>query len=316
MRTRDELKRLQSLSLEDKITLTKLRIQEFYEAMGVVYVSFSGGKDSTVLLHIVRELYPEVKGVFFNTGLEFPEVVQHVKSFDNVEMLRPEKTFKQVIDEYGWTWPSKEVSEKIYYARNGSDWANKRFDGLNKDGSESSLYNNLYGKWKPLVNNAPFKINDKCCEVMKKSLSTKYQTKSKTAPILATMASESKLRLTSWRRTGCNVTDGKHPKSAPMSFWTEQDVLQYILDYNIKIPSVYGEIVKDKRGKLRTTGEDRTGCIFCLCGCHLEKADNRRFIRLAHTHPKLYDYCMNKLGMKEILDYIQEFTGCQDLYLK
>ena len=50
----NELRRLQSLPLEDKITLTKLRIQEWYEHWGgAVFVSFSGGKDSTVLLKLV-----------------------------------------------------------------------------------------------------------------------------------------------------------------------------------------------------------------------------------------------------------------------
>ena len=66
---------------------------------GAVFVSFSGGKDSTVLLKLVRELYPDVKAVFCDTGLEYPEIKQHVKSFDNVEIIRPKKTFKQVVEE-------------------------------------------------------------------------------------------------------------------------------------------------------------------------------------------------------------------------
>ena len=62
-----------------------------------VYVSFSGGKDSTVLLHIVREMYPEVEAVFVNTGLEYPEIQQFVKTFDNVTILRPKMRFDEVI---------------------------------------------------------------------------------------------------------------------------------------------------------------------------------------------------------------------------
>lgn len=42
--TKDELKRLQSLPLEDKIALTKLRITEFYEQnSGNIVISYSGG---------------------------------------------------------------------------------------------------------------------------------------------------------------------------------------------------------------------------------------------------------------------------------
>ena len=87
-----------------------------------------------------------------------------------------------------------------------------------------------------------------------------------------------------------------------MSFWTEQDILQYIKDNNIAIPSVYGDIVEAK-GKLKTTGVDRTGCMFCPIGVHLEKHPNR-FQRMKVTHPKIYDYCINQLGLGELLDYV------------
>ena len=93
-----------------------------------------------------------------------------------------------------------------------------------------------------------------------------------------------------------------------MSFWTEQDVLQYIRQFNIPYASVYGDIVEDENGKLYTTLCDRTGCVFCGFGCHLEKPENR-FQRLKKTHSKLWEYCMKPiseggLGMKEVLEYI------------
>ena len=43
--------------------------------------------------------------------------------------------------------------------------------------------------------------------------------------------------------------------------------------------------------------------MFCMFGAHLEKEPNR-FQRLKETHPKQYDYCINKLGLGEVLDYI------------
>ena len=99
MRTREELKMLQSLSLEVKIAKTQQRIREWVTYFGVegVYVSFSGGKDSTVLLHIVREMYPDVEAVFVNTGLEYPEIQRFVKTFDNVKILYPKMKFYEVI---------------------------------------------------------------------------------------------------------------------------------------------------------------------------------------------------------------------------
>jgi 3'-phosphoadenosine 5'-phosphosulfate sulfotransferase (PAPS reductase)/FAD synthetase len=68
-----ELQQLQGLPLELKVLKSKQRIKEWYEHYnGDVYVSFSGGKDSTVLLRMVRELYPDVPAVFIDTGLEYP----------------------------------------------------------------------------------------------------------------------------------------------------------------------------------------------------------------------------------------------------
>lgn len=165
--TDEELKYLQSLLLEEKIDITKLRIIEFYQHYdGNVYVSFSGGKDSTVLLHIAREVYPDIKGVYVDTGLEFPEVKQHVKSIDNIDIIRPSMTFKQVLDEYGFVYPSKETSEKIYYARSGSQWAINCLHGLKADGTQSNFLQR-FKKWNYLVD-APFKISPKCCDIMKK----------------------------------------------------------------------------------------------------------------------------------------------------
>ena len=114
------------------------------------------------------------------------------------------------------------------------------------------------------------------------------------------MTAESNLRKQAWLKTGCNAFE--NGQSKPMSFWTEQDVLQYIVDHNIKIPTVYGDVVKID-GKWTTTGVQRTGCMFCPIGCHLDKGENR-FQRMARTHPKIYDYCMNQLGMADFLDYI------------
>lgn len=102
---------------------------------------------------------------------------------------------------------------------------------------------------------------------------------------------------------GCNAFEAKKKTSQPLSFWTEQDILKYIRQEGLKIASVYGEIVGvDKAGfeyeplpgidcKLKCSGCDRTGCIFCCFGVHLEKGKTR-FQRLAQTHPKQYEYCM------------------------
>lgn len=118
-RTISDLKMMQSLPLAVKVRMTETRIREWVKVYGEngVYVSFSGGKDSTVLLHIVRGLYPSIPAVFVNTGLEYPEIQSFVRTFENVTILTPKKSFKQVLSEYGYPFIGKEVSRNIYYAK-------------------------------------------------------------------------------------------------------------------------------------------------------------------------------------------------------
>ena len=114
-----DLQMLQALPLEVKVRKTEERIKEWVEEYGIdgVYVSFSGGKDSTVLLHIARRLFPTIKAVFVDTGLEYPEIREFVRTFDNVEWLKPKMNFKQVIEKYGYPFISKEVSGCVDGAR-------------------------------------------------------------------------------------------------------------------------------------------------------------------------------------------------------
>ncbi len=122
--TIQELQTRQALPLNLKIALTKSRIRDWVDWYGEsgVYVSFSGGKDSTVLLDLVRQEYPNVTAVFVDTGLEYPEIRDFVKTFENVEWLKPKKTFKQVINDCGYPFVGKEVAEKVYYAQKYLTW--------------------------------------------------------------------------------------------------------------------------------------------------------------------------------------------------
>ncbi len=114
-----DLYQMQSLPLNAKVRMTQRRIKEWVDEYGEdgVYISFSGGKDSTVLLDIARKLYPNIKAMFVDTGLEYPEIRQFVKQFNNVDWIKPKMTFRQVIERYGYPFISKEVSECVYGAR-------------------------------------------------------------------------------------------------------------------------------------------------------------------------------------------------------
>lgn len=302
------MKVLQALPLELKIEKTKLRIREWYDYYGgEVYVSFSGGKDSTVLLDIARGIYPEIEAVYVDTGLEYPELRQFVKSVDNVTWIKPKMNFKKVIQEYGYPIISKEIANKVHGAKPG----NTRWQQLHgvytnpKTGQLSTHFN--CKKYKYLLD-ADFKISDQCCDIMKKRPSCDYEKQSGKKPILGLMAEESSKRKRDYMKTGCNAFDKHRPQSQPMGFWTSQDVLEYLYTYKTPYAEVYGEILKDDNGRYYTTGCHRTGCIFCGFGCHLEKEPNR-FQMLKESHPKLWEYCMKPiedggLGMREVMEYI------------
>lgn len=328
--SKGDLEQMQSLPLKIKITMTERRVFDWYEYYGGdVYLSFSGGKDSTVLKHIIDNMGINIPSVFVNTGLEFPEIQRFAMSQPNVTTIRPKMMFPEVLKKYGYPVASKEVSQKVESYRKGQQWAKKYFE------SEEKVDFGVADRWKILID-APFDVSSSCCKVMKKTPAHQYEKQTGRKPILATMAEESQLRKSQWIRAGCNSFDNKRPSSKPMSFWTEQDVLHYIKENDIPYCSVYGDIVvkpeadEDKDqitfaeymnqydGEiLTTTGANRTGCMFCMFGCHRDKNPNR-FQRMKETHPRQYEYCIgggemvdgkwqpNKqgLGLGFVLDYI------------
>ena len=123
---------------------------------------------------------------------------------------------------------------------------------------------------------------------MKKYPCKLYEKETKNKAIIGTMASDSMQRESSYLKTGCNNFE---KGSAPLSFWLEQDIWDYIKKYELPYCKVYD------------TGVTNTGCVYCMFGVHLEKEPNR-FQLMQKTHPNLYNYCMNKLELNKILDFI------------
>lgn len=296
-----ELRRLQRQPYEWKVQHALDVIREFVEHEGVngVYVSFSGGKDSLVLLHLVRSIYPDVPAVFANTGIEFPESVKFVREFQNVTEVYPVKHFPKILKEDGIVYPSKEVAMYVRDARKGSKYAVNGFLGKDLAGN-SNRYKNRFKKWAYLVD-CGVKISPDCCELMKEKPMREYETREQRSPIIGTRAEESFRRAVGWMKSGCNSFVGKRHKSTPLSLWTEQDVLEYIVEHRIALSPMYGDVVKVD-GKYMLTGCARTGCMFCPVPMAHGDLKNIEYAR--KHHPKIYAAIMKKHGLKEMLEKV------------
>lgn len=396
-----DLAQMQSLPLEAKIRMTKERIKVWYESWtrfeiydkatgktrfvtidtrdalaepplkdteyieaalpGQVYVSFSGGKDSTVVADLCAQVCKRygytLYLLFVNTGLEYPEIQKFVKVFAEwlrktygievvLDIVRPEMRFDEVIKKYGYPVFSKEIALNIEYGRKslakGDEEKVQRYlYGVRKNPRTGETYTHMPLSKQALdfALNSEIPASNACCSVMKKKPADAYAKRTGRKSIQGVLAAESKLRSDVWIKHGCNAFNSKKPVSRPISFWTEQDVLHYLKKYDVPYCSVYGDIqVKpaspeavpenqinmidylgcyEPEDTLETTGRDRTGCIFCMFGCHLEKEPNR-FQKLKETHPRQYQYCIGGgeyvegkwqpskegLGLAKVLDYI------------
>lgn len=267
-----------------------------------VYVSL-GGKDSHALLHLVRSVYPDIPAVFVDTGLEYPEVRELNFRTSNVVVIKPKLTFPQVIERYGWPVISKKIAQYLHEIQHPTE-SNKnvvrlRTTGFRSDGTFSPM-SKISSKWLYL-RNAPFNISDKCCKVMKVRPLRSFASKNKLVPLIGTTSDESKAREHNFIRHGCNAYETTSPVSTPLIFWTEQHVLQYLRENEIEVPACYGKQIFDGKN-WHYTGTKRTGCMFCAFGAHLEPRPNR-FEKMSSSHPHIYDYCINKLGLGSVLDY-------------
>ena len=296
-----ELRRLQHQPYEWKVEHALDVIREFVEHEGVngVYVSFSGGKDSLVLLHLVRSIYPDVPAVFAYTGIEFPEQVKFVRTFPNVTEVYPVKHFPKIINEDGIVYPSKEVAMYIKAAKGGATYAVNGLKGLDKDGEENR-YKSRFKKWAYLMD-CGVKISPDCCELMKERPMRDYEKQNGKSPIIGTRAEESFRRAVGWMKSGCNSFAGNRAKSTPLSLWVESDVWRYIDENGIKLSPMYTD-----------GGMSRTGCMFCPVPI---AHGNYKNIEYARTHhPKMYETMMIKHGLKAMLDKVRNTNGQMNFF--
>lgn len=279
--TIQELNTRQGWTLSQKIDHAVGTVEAFLSHTGKVpYVSFSSGKDSTVLLDIVRRFVDrDIKAVFCNTGNEYPEIVRFVRSTENVTIIRPGITVRKVIGKYGFPLISKEQAHGIRQAKTTKSEKLLAIRLHGTDATRGYTSGKIADRWQYLIKK-PFMISEQCCDCLKKRPFAKYNKQTGEVPILGIMAGESDLRKQQYiRRGGCNSFQNNHIASYPISIWTDADIWAYLRKFKVPYCELY-----DK-------GHTRTGCMFCGFGAHIEKIS--RFELLYDLHPKAYNVFMN-----------------------
>ena len=280
------LKYLQTLPLEEKIALSKSLIVNCMEIFGdQVYVSFSGGKDSTVLSSLVCSIKPDTLHLFSDTGCEYPETVSFVeeerrrgKAIVSVHPICRDGsvwTFERVVAIYGYPLFSKAIANGIRTYRHAKTPITKQhsLDYLKR----------MYPQILPYLD---CNISDLCCEKLKKApLKRAARQLQMQCSIIGTLSEESQTRKKDWIAYGSNIFfQKKDNQCRPLSFWREQDIWNYIETYSVPVSSLYG------------LGYQRNGCMFCGFGLCAErrKLGLNRFERLATTHPTQYQYMISQ----------------------
>lgn len=282
---KDRLNMFDKLNLSQKIDYSKDIITRFYETMkGKVFIAFSGGKDSIVLLHLVRTIYPDVKAVYNYKGTEYPNIWESIQKVENILLLRLENTFDYFIKCYGYCLFSKTISKAIWFTRHYKDNNNYKHLSLNI----SPCY--LSKKYHFLLD-APFEINHACCNfLIGKALSTFINTYNLYA-FNGERASESLNRRLITQKKGY-YSLGKYPVCKPIQFWSDQDVFDYAKIHNLDLPIQY------------KYGFKQIGCAYCLIG--IQFLDNPKFKFLKEFYPDLYKKGKEQYGLDRIIKYCQK----------
>lgn len=283
-----KLRMLQALPLDIKVKLSQLLIDKAVDEFGLehIYISYSGGKDSTVLSHLAKIHSPTILHLFANTTNEYPETLEHVywekeHNFTNIIIVFPYDakgvlwTFKRVVEYYGYPMFSKRVSNAIrtYQHAKTAETQQNSLEYIQRN----------FKKYLPYIH---LPISDKCCDKLKKEpLKRKAKELDLNCSVIGILASESYQRENEWINHGCNVFHVRSDNQCrPLSFWTEQDIFDYIEQNHVKISSLY-----DK-------GYQRNGCMYCGFGITFEKESINRFQRLKLTHPLKYDFLITNFN--------------------
>jgi len=243
-------------------------------------ICWSGGKDSTVVLHLTLKHIPDIRVIHVDTGVLFPETNNFVKKLSkkwnlNIEIMKNNDIdFWTIVDKYGWPIFGKNISCNVGRAiRTGN------------------IRNKLSTFEKILANNN-VRLSMKCSEYLLE-IPTKVAEKEYNADlkIIGIRALESRARVRLWSDYGDYYYVKRYYKRnhgiwkfSPISTWLEKDIWKYNKKYEIP------------HCKLYDLGYRRNGCWTCAMAIR-----NGQLNLLKNTHPDLYNHLIKNTDMgKEI----------------
>lgn len=253
------------LTLFDRINVIKDTIVKYGEQN--FYLSFSGGKDSTILHYLLDMALPNnrMPRVFINTGIEYNAIVKFVKELaendDRFVIINPTQPIKKTLETYGYPFKSKQHSHNLaIYQHSGINWSVKRYLGIVES-------NTLFRCPKILkyqfTTNFEIKCSDKCCLKMKKEPVHKWEKENhKSISILGLRQGEGGQRAS---HKGCAIYKGNDlVKFKPLNPITDEWEQWFIETYNIKLCELYYPPFNFKR----------TGCKGCPFSLDLQEQIN------------------------------------------
>lgn len=331
-------KRFCSMTYGAKVALAKIRVQEWArecDRNGKNYCVSVGGLDSITLLLFCRKILGDDTIGASVSSLE-DKSIQDVHRQLGVVPIKPKKSMSQILNEYGFPIYSKQIAKKLEHLQmpqEGADqrtiyynhalmtgdtgpWGHfKHSDSMQLEDKYLEKFGGLWADHRPDLDCkcAPFKVSAQCCHFMKVLPAREWQTENNMWPFLGLMQSEGGQRRFSLQKYGCNYVGKDVARSCPFNYFDRQDLLRLALELDAPVPKIYGSILKRQDGSLYTTGAQRTGCVMCGFGIHLD-ARPHHFDQLYARDPKQWEFWMTrcctdpetggKYGWGRVLDYI------------
>ena len=174
--------------LQDRIVKIK-SMNELYDLENNSYISFSGGKDSTVLSHLIDMALPnnQIPRVYINTGIEYSLMVAHVERERELDariiVVYPKQNIKAILEQYGYPFKSKEHSYKLgvyQHSKRVTQTVQKYLNDENDFGCPKILKYQFDETFE-------LKVSDKCCYKLKKEPSAIWQKENKKTILLTGM---------------------------------------------------------------------------------------------------------------------------------